>query len=406
MTFRKKNMRVFAGKMKAAIIAFGHSDNVICLLRSLSKSIDVTLIMVTAGERFTRSLFDWDLSQLPYGLTTDVNRVREFIGEGIIDYIGPDVKVCLARTPSRKVLRDWKRKNLTYVKEIAQYVHSHSFDVVHFNGFSGFQLFFHFLLRRIPKVCTIHDYLPHSGEWKITPVVFNRLYSKLDYQFIQHYKFLANAFTEYYDIRPNKVHTVYCGPLDVYRSFMNGSRNEEPMTILFFGRISKYKGIDYLVQAAPIIKARVPDAKIIIAGKGDFNLESIDTRIFEIHNYHIPNDELVNLIQRASIVVAPYTDATHSAVIMTAFAFNKPVVASAVGGIPEVVEDGITGKLVPPRDAESLGNAIIELLLDSEKREIMRHNIAERSLNGKISWNNIAKETIGVYTKAIKSFRV
>ena len=68
------------------------------------------------------------------------------------------------------------------------------------------------------------------------------------------------------------------------------------------------------------------------------------------------------LFQRATLVVLPYTSATQSGVAMTAFGFGKPVVATRVGGIPEVVEDGRTGYSVPPDNAEKLAKAIITLL--------------------------------------------
>jgi glycosyltransferase involved in cell wall biosynthesis len=212
-------------------------------------------------------------------------------------------------------------------------------------------------------------------------------------------------FSSYFHVAPEKVHTVRCGPLDVYHTFANGSRKEEPNTVLFFGRISKYKGLDYLIHAAPRITAHIPDAKVIIAGAGRLPIELGDEKIFEIHNHHISNEELVNLIQRASVVVAPYTDATHSAVIMTAYSFKKPVVASAVGGIPEVVEDDLTGKLVPPCDSAALSNAVVDLLMDVNKRQTMKRNIAKECTLGKLSWDRIARKTISVYTSAMKSLR-
>ncbi len=395
-------MKESVGRMRVAIVAFGHADNVVSLSHSLAKYADVTLIFVTAGNRFTRSLFDWDLSKLPYGLTTDLSMVRERIDERILNYVDSRVKIYIARTPTRKLIKDWKRKNLKYIRDVAEYLCHNSFDVIHFNGFSGFQLYFHWFLRRFPKVYTIHDYLPHSGEWRKGPVIFNRLFSRLDYQFIQHYQFLAKEFSKFYGVEPKRVHTVYCGPFEIYRVFMNNTVHEEPNTVLFFGRISPYKGIEYLVDALPEIKKSIPDARLIIAGKGNFWFSVEHSEGLEIHNRHIPNEELVNLIQRASIVAAPYIDATHSAVIMTAYAFRKPVVASAVGGIPEVVEDNVTGRLVPPRNAHAIADTITDLLTKPEKRNRMKANIEKKCTQSRLSWNYIAKKTMRVYSKALE----
>jgi len=388
--------------MKIVIVAYGHADNVICLAKHLSASSDVTLIFVTSGDRFTRSILDWDLRNLPFGLTTDQQTVRQYIGGSLEEYLGGSLKLCIARIPSRSIIRDWSRRNMICIKQIARFILDNAFDVVHFNGFSGFQLYFHRYLKGMPKVYTIHDYLPHSGEWKLTPLLLNRLYSKLDYQFIQHYDYLSKSFTDFYGVDSGKVHTVYCGPLEVYNSFVTKKVEEEPRTILFFGRISPYKGIAYLISAVPDVRIHIPELKCIIAGSGDIHVDFENNREYEIHNHHISNNEIVNLIQRASIIVLPYTDATHSAVLMTAYAFSKPVVASAVGGIPEVVVDNVTGRLVPPRDVQALVSAIIDLIGNEHKRELMKQNIKTACAEGNLSWARIADSTLAVYEKALR----
>jgi glycosyltransferase involved in cell wall biosynthesis len=228
------------------------------------------------------------------------------------------------------------------------------------------------------------------------------LYSKLDYQFIQHYKYLSERFVEYYGTDPRRVHTVYCGPLDVYRSFIERTIREESSTIMFFGRISPYKGIEYLVEAMRDIGQHIPNLRCIIAGSGDIPVDLGNYDMYEVYNYHIPNNEMVDHIQRAGLIVLPYIDATHSAVLMTAYAFNKPVVASAVGGIPEIVKDGITGCLVPPRDSQTLATTISNLLKDKGKRSSMKHNIKKACAEGKFSWNKIADSTVAVYEKALR----
>jgi len=398
--------------MKVAVVAYGHSDNVICLTKALSNYADVTLLFITSGPQYTSSIFDWNLTGLPFGYVVDALEMNGFICDSVKAFLGPCTRIRIARTHSRKLIRDWLRRNYACVKKTAEYVRKQGFDVVHFNGSSGFQFYFHFLLSDLPRVLTIHDYLPHTGESpyprKLFSLILNGFYAGQRYEFIQHYNYLTEQFSKTYNIDPNRVHTVRCGPLDVYKMFANRVVPEEPSTILFFGRISRYKGLEFLLSAFEEVKAIIPRARLIIAGRGSMNLQFKDTCSYEIFNYHVPSGELGNLIQRATVVVAPYTDATHSAVIMTAYAFQKPVIASAVGGIPEVIEDGVTGKLVPPRDTNALASAIAELLLDPKKRERMKANIAEQcgNVDGKLSWNTIAQKTIGVYRKAMMNYRL
>ncbi|UCD18908.1 MAG: glycosyltransferase family 4 protein [candidate division WOR-3 bacterium] len=396
--------------MKVAIIAYGHPDNVLCLSHYLAHYIDVTLIFVAGGDRFTKSIFDWDITKLNYGITSSQHIVKEYVGERIMKFIHPRLKIMIVRTPTLKILKDWKRENVKYISSVASYIRNGQYDLIHFNGSSGFQLYFHFLLKKEPKVYTIHDYLPHSGEGTLKSRIVNRLqnkfYTRHDYDFIQHYHFLRRKFADYYRVPLHRVHSIYCGPLEVYRLFDRDHAREEPHTILFFGRISAYKGIDYLIRAVPIIKKRIPDLKVIIAGKGHLSSDKIGSSSIEVHNHHISNESLVHYIKQASLVVVPYTDATHSAVVMTAYAFTKPVVATTVGGIPEVVEDDVTGRLVRARDHDALARAVVDLLEDREKRAAMKRNIDRLSKCGKLSWHQIAKQTIGVYNKVIASHPV
>ena len=91
-------------------------------------------------------------------------------------------------------------------------------------------------------------------------------------------------------------------------------------------------------------------------------------------------------------------------VIMTAYTFNKPVVATSVGGIPEIVMDDVTGKLVPTKDPMALGCAITELLRDQKKINKMSKNIERIFSSGKFSWDYIAKQTFELYARTVSEF--
>jgi len=393
--------------MKVVIVAYGHTDNVVCLANHLAKNVDTTLIFVTSGKHFTRSIFDWELTALPYGLTTDRGVIRQYIGENVARFVDPSLKIFIARTPDMKILKDWKSHNIKCIKQVARYIMENRFDVVHFNGSSGFQLYFHYFLRDFPKVLTIHDYLPHSGDSSkhgvIVNTALNFVCTKLDYEFIQHHEYLTRRFIDLYKVTSERVHTVNSGPLDIYKSFTANEIDEEPNTILFFGRISPYKGIEYLLDAAAEVRKKIESLKVIIAGSGCFGFDILNFDFLEIHNRYIPSRELVRFIQRSTVVAAPYIDATHSAVVMTAFALGKPVVATAVGGIPEVIEDGVTGILIPPKDVNTLASALLDILQNKEKRARIKMNVRQFGNDGDFSWNAISRKTVDVYKKAIGS---
>jgi glycosyltransferase involved in cell wall biosynthesis len=181
-----------------------------------------------------------------------------------------------------------------------------------------------------------------------------------------------------------------------------------PHEILFFGRIWPYKGLDYLIRAQPMIQASIPDARIVIAGHGEdmdrYRRLMHDPSAFEVHDRWIGEDERVEFFQRASLVALPYTEASQSGVVPMAYTFGKPVVATRTGGLPEVVEHGVTGLLVPPRDEQALAAAVIELLLNPERLRQLGSNGREKLLT---EWSPevVARQTVEVYQRAVDDRR-
>jgi len=203
-------------------------------------------------------------------------------------------------------------------------------------------------------------------------------------------------------------HKIWIIQLGVFSSFaplQNDEVKTQSENILFFGRITPYKGIEYLIEAGKLIKQQFPEVNITIAGEGDFDkykeLIEGDSH-FTIYNRFIPDNEAAALFQRASIVVLPYTDGSQSGIISIAGSFKKPVVATDVGNFPEMVKDGTTGFIVPPKDVNALAEAIIELLNNDKLRQEMGEN-AYRVLSDKFSWDKIAQKTLQVYQEAIEA---
>jgi glycosyltransferase involved in cell wall biosynthesis len=141
-----------------------------------------------------------------------------------------------------------------------------------------------------------------------------------------------------------------------------------PKNILFFGRIKEYKGLSYLLDA---IKGL--DCKLIIAGDGDLTpyREQLVGLNVEIHNEFLPDDKVGQYFDKAAFTVLPYIDATQTGIIPVAYAARKAVIVTNVGSLPEFVEEGITGLIVPSKDVKALREAIIKLLDDPIKTQIM-----------------------------------
>ncbi len=143
--------------------------------------------------------------------------------------------------------------------------------------------------------------------------------------------------------------------------------------VLFFGYVRAYKGLPTLIAA---LASTPPDVQLVVAGEiyhhdaAYYGVRAaaagVADRVVLLDRF-LPASQVSCCFRAADVVVLPYWQASQSAVAPLAMAHGRAVVASAVGGIPEVVDDGVTGLLVPPRDAPALGVAIIRALDHAEE---------------------------------------
>jgi glycosyltransferase involved in cell wall biosynthesis len=306
--------------------------------------------------------------------------------------------------------------SLLIFKDFLEGIREFKPDVIHIQnrGELLFWLFAYPLIGKPPVVCTFHDVKIHLGEESIRLRVRVKLRSyfatKYSDQIIVHGEKLKEQMIKEYSIQNEKVHAIPIGEHEVapFKKYEREDIKEDGNLILFFGRIWEYKGLEYLIKAEPMITKEVPNAKVIIAGAGEdfkkYESMMINRDNFIVHNYRIPYKEGAELFQGCSVVALPYIDASQSGVIPTAYGFKKPVVVTDVGAIPEIVDNGITGFIVPPKNPEALAEAIIKLLKDEKIRKQMGEN-AYKKLKTDLSWDNIAAKTIEVYKKAIDEFR-
>jgi starch synthase len=278
-------------------------------------------------------------------------------------------------------------------------------DVMHFQqGHMWFNLALP-LLRSIPLVITIHDPRYHVGDRdsRRTPQWIMDFGFRCGGRIIVHGEALRRQVVELLGIPAERVHVVPHVAIGASKRPM--ARTDDGKTVLFFGRIWDYKGLDHLIKAEPIISNAVPDVKIVIAGRGDdfekYRRQIVHPERFEVHNRFITTSHRDELFNEASIVALPYIEATQSGVIPLAYSFERPVVATRVGALEEAVEDGITGRLVPPADAVSLAAAIVDLLKSPSTCHAMGA-AGRQKLDSEWSPKAVAYQTLDVYCRAIR----
>jgi len=297
--------------------------------------------------------------------------------------------------------------NLLSLYGIIKRINSFKPEIVHLQGeHPWFNLVLPYLRRRYRLVTTVHDVVLHVGDAKSRkiPSFAHKLSIRYVDEIIVHGEKLKKEMVQKSNRSTDNVHFIPRGVNSIYRRFVKSNVREEDGLILFFGRIWEYKGLRYLIEAEPLITEKVPTAKIVIAGRGENFGKYLEMMVhkekFIIHNKIIPGDMVAELFQRASVVVLPYIEASQSGIVPLAYSFKKPVVVTDVGSIPEVVDNGETGYIVPPKDPKKLAEAIIELLKDKERRRKMGEN-AYKKTEQELSWDNIALKTVRVYEKAL-----
>lgn len=261
------------------------------------------------------------------------------------------------------------------------------------------------LLRPYPLVLTIHDHTHHPGDRpsrKTPQAVMSFAFRRADHVIV-HGEALKREVVERRRLRDARVHVV--PHVAVGDGGAAPDADGDGRVVLFFGRIWPYKGLEYLIRAEPLVAAEVPDVHTVIAGTGEdfarYRRLMAHPERFRVHDEFVSNERRAELFATAAVVVLPYVEASQSGVVPVAYAFGKPVVATTVGALPEAVEDGRTGLLVPPRDEAALAQAIVSLLRDPALRRKLGAN-GRRKLDTELAPEAVARKTLAVYELALR----
>ena len=167
--------------------------------------------------------------------------------------------------------------------------------------------------------------------------------------------------------------------------------------VLFFGFIKPYKGVTHLIDAAPRLKTRYGDhVRVLIVGDIYGEKQPYLDRVaaggagdvIRLVDGFVPDELVESYFVAADLVVLPYVSATQSGIVQIAYNYDRPVVTTNVGGLPEVVRDGHTGFLVPPGDATSLAAAIARFFDEGHAAAFGAAVAVEKQ---KYSWERMAE---------------
>jgi glycosyltransferase involved in cell wall biosynthesis len=164
---------------------------------------------------------------------------------------------------------------------------------------------------------------------------------------------------------------------------------------LFFGFIRGYKGLMNLIRAVALLPPE-RDFQLLVGGEfyeddqpyRDLIRElGVEKRIV-LHDRYIPNEEVPDFFGAANVVVLPYVSATQSGIIQIAYNFNRPVITTRVGGLPEVVRPGELGEVVEPEDPPARAAAIADYF-EQGKEDRYTPRVAEEKK--RYSWGRLVE---------------
>jgi glycosyltransferase involved in cell wall biosynthesis len=180
--------------------------------------------------------------------------------------------------------------------------------------------------------------------------------------------------------------------MDKYLTYTDFSQFTDPPVkplptmpcVIYVGVLQRYKGVDVLLRAWRDVARDIPDAQLTIVGNGPRRRELqrivVNLGIGANVSFQeaVPRSELSHAIDASCLLVLPSRSEGLGRVVPEAMARARPVVGSNVGGIPEAIEDGVTGVLVPPENAEALASTLSGLLGDRVRLEAMGSAARER----------------------------
>lgn len=276
-----------------------------------------------------------------------------------------------------------------------------------------FDLFPLMLLRRKAKrfVNLCHNVHPFTagGGFQRQEFFYKRIYRLFDFVFV-HFERNRAEFLQSFDLDPKKVGVIVHGNEDIFRELRTpgvdaialrqriGLRATEPV-VLFFGTLTRYKGVDVLIDAFARVQKET-GARLVLAGFPfhDFDVAAHQeqTRKLGIADHvtwvpeYIDSGDIAAWMELTSVIVFPYRDIYQSGALHVAQTFGVPSIATAIGAMQDVIEDGVSGLLVPPNDAEALANALRRLLTDREFAARLGARFHEEA-QGRFAWKTIGR---------------
>lgn len=267
-----------------------------------------------------------------------------------------------------------------------------------------YRILLNHLKKDIKILFTCHNVFPHERfplDRFLTKLVLSKgqgfvVHSKSDEEDLKTINHEAKAkFNPLPTFNSFKIHNISF--LEARREIVSKDEfaiDDKTPLLLFFGFVREYKGLKHLLNAMPQILSKLSDCKLLVVGSFvndkkeylDLIKELGITDSVYLKDTYTPDNEVEKYFTAADLVVLPYEDATQSGIVQIAFGFDKPVVVTNVGGLPDVVSNNITGYIVKPFDSLEIAEKVIEFFKQNKGKEF-EEEISKESY--RFSWENM-----------------
>ncbi len=181
-------------------------------------------------------------------------------------------------------------------------------------------------------------------------------------------------------------------------SYTSGPKAPTPQ-VVYLGRVKKYKQIDHLVKAFKVVRNKIAEVELIVAGRGDYNELKELVRRLELTSCvrlvgEVSEKEKAEILQKAWVFVTPSMKEGWAISVIEANSCGTPAIAYDVPGLRDSIKHRETGILVPYSNIDELANAIVEMLTDSQLRQELSSNALKWASN--FSWDRSSREFMDV----------
>jgi glycosyltransferase involved in cell wall biosynthesis len=363
-------------------------------------------------------IYAYEASRLLAKLGHRVFVITEAIGHPL-EYLDQGVHIFRVKprkypifNPIRERLKYFTERleySYTVSKKIQDVISRYNIDIIESSEARAEGFWYYFLRNKPPLVIKLHtpegivyklNRQPITKEWQLIEYLEEWWISRA-HRLIGLSKSVVKLTQTHYRIRFNNI-PIVSNPIDI-NLFKPANFLNNKGYILYVGRLEYRKGVHVLLRAIPSILKKFPQVKFIFIGS-DCGMK--DYLLGKIAGYgikdfiefidQISRRDLISYYQQSTLCVVPSLWENHPYVILEAMACGKPVIATDVGGIPEIIKDRINGILVPPGSVLSLADSITELLSDKKLQEILGTN-ARKFIEDQYAPERVIQRTLNIY---------